>query len=141
MLTAALRKVLADTFLMYSHAHIAHWNITGPDFFQYHGFLNDLYGDLWDAIDSIAEHIRSAGGPAPASLGALLAPAQIPDRDVMATWATIRAQLLRENAVVVADLNDAFAAAIAANDQGCANFIADRLDKHAKHGWMLTVSA
>jgi DNA-binding ferritin-like protein len=49
--------------------------------------------------------------------------------------------LLRENAVVVADLNDAFAAAIAANDQGCANFIADRLDKHAKHGWMLTVSA
>jgi hypothetical protein len=34
-------------------------------------------------------------------------------------------------------LNEAFVAATQENQQGIANFIAERLDAHGKHGWML----
>jgi DNA-binding ferritin-like protein len=34
-------------------------------------------------------------------------------------------------------LNECFAAAEAENQQGIANFVAERIDAHGKHGWML----
>jgi len=38
---------------------------------------------------------------------------------------------------MIETLNEAFAAAEEENKQGIANFIAERLDAHGKHGWML----
>ena len=61
MLADALRRVLADTFVMYVHAHGAHWNITGDGFPQYHHFLNELYDELWEALDTVAEEMRAIG--------------------------------------------------------------------------------
>jgi hypothetical protein len=39
--------------------------------------------------------------------------------------------------ILIETLNEAFAAAEEENKQGIANFIAERLDAHGKHGWML----
>lgn len=138
MLAEALRRVLADTFVMYVHAHGAHWNITGPDFPQYHSFLGDLYGELWQALDQIAEHLRVINVVAPATLPAIYAPSKLPDKDPGTTWSAIRSQLARENTVVIAGLQEAFVAA--EGNEGVRNFLADRLDRHAKHGWMLNAS-
>lgn len=140
MLTGALRRVLADTFVMYVHAHGAHWNIVGPNFPSYHAFLGDLYEDLWGAVDGIAEHIRTAGSMAPGALGSLVANSLIQDVDPGSTWPSIRAQLEKDNAIVMSGLSEAFASATAVGDQGAANFLADRLDQHAKHGWMLSAT-
>lgn len=140
MLAAALRRVLADTFVMYVHAHGAHWNVTGPNFPEYHSFLGDLYNELWGAIDDIAEHIRTIGTAAPGTVGTIVLPTIIPDVDPGSNWDDIRAQLEKENFVLIAGLNEAFGAAMAANNQGIVNFLADRLDRHAKHAWMLASS-
>ena len=74
-----LRVALADTFVMYSHAHIAHWNITGPDFHDKHEFLSDIYEDLFDAVDGIAERIRSHGQLVAGSIGAIIDPTTLMD--------------------------------------------------------------
>jgi len=140
MLADALRRVLADTFVMYVHAHGAHWNITGDGFPQYHSFLGDLYGELWGALDGVAEEMRAINVTAPATLPAIYAASKIPDKDPGSAWNNIRAQLANENAVLIAGLGEAFAAATEVNNQGVCNFLADRLDKHAKHGWMLNAS-
>jgi starvation-inducible DNA-binding protein len=133
-----MRVVLADTFLMYSHAHIFHWNITGPSFFERHAFLNDLYTDLWGAVDGIAEQIRALGEPAPNSLTSIVAPANFADMAGFSDWDNIRVTLADENRQVIASLNNAFDAA--EGNEGLRNFLADRLDRHAKWGWMLSVS-
>lgn len=140
MLVVALRRVLADTFMMYIHAHIAHWNIAGPLFPQYHAFLGDLYGELWVAVDGIAEHIRVCRVNAPGTLDALTAPAVVPDQDPGSEWGAICDRLIADNLLVITGLNEAFDAATAAGDQGIADFIAGRLDVHAKHQWMLRSS-
>ena len=45
-LTAAMRIVLANVFIMYFKAHAAHWNVEGPMFSQYHEFFGDLYDEF-----------------------------------------------------------------------------------------------
>jgi starvation-inducible DNA-binding protein len=136
----SMRQVLADTFLMYAHAHIAHWNVEGPDFFENHQFLNNLYDELWEAVDGIAEHIRPLGAFAPITLASLIAEASIDDTDPGRSWEQIRQRLYTENQQVMASLVAAFESAQDANDQGLMNFLADRIDKHSKHGWMLRAS-
>ena len=45
-LTAALHIALANTFVMYFKTHSYHWNIEGPDFTQYHFYLDRAHVNL-----------------------------------------------------------------------------------------------
>lgn len=135
-----MEKVLANTFVMYVHAHIAHWNVEGPDFHDKHAFLGSLYDELWSAVDGIAEHIRACGNFAPGTLADLVEDAYVADNDPGRNWEGIRQQLLTENGTVVRSLQEAFEAATEADDQGLVNYLAGRLEIHAKHGWMLRAS-
>jgi len=137
----ALRKVLGDTFVMYVHTHIAHWNITGPGFYQYHAFLDSLYNELWDAVDPLAEHIRAENEKVNSTLSALVDPSGLTDRDLGSDWLSIRDGLIVENDTVIASLKEANRLATAEGREGLANFLQERLDKHAKHGWFLRSAA
>jgi starvation-inducible DNA-binding protein len=46
-------------------------------------------------------------------------------------------ELLTDNETMISLLNQTFASAEEENQEGIANFIAERIDAHAKHGWML----
>ena len=38
-----LKVILGTNFSLYLKAHNYHWNIEGPNFTQYHDFLNGFY--------------------------------------------------------------------------------------------------
>jgi len=65
----ALSNVLADTFVLYLKTHNFHWNVTGPMFGTLHRMFEEQYNELWVAVDTIAERIRSLGFIAPGSYG------------------------------------------------------------------------
>lgn len=136
----SLRRCLGDIYMFYFHTHIAHWNLTGPDFPEKHKYLNDLYDELWEAVDDVAEHLRPLGIPAPPTLAETIASSAIVDRPVPDSWEEVRAMLLAENDITIQGLQAAFMDAQAVNNQGLMNFLADRLDRHAKIHWFLTVS-
>jgi DNA-binding ferritin-like protein len=48
--------------------------------------------------------------------------------------------LVESNAEMIVCLNRTFRAAVGANQQGIANFIAERIDQHQKWNWQLTAS-
>ena len=60
-----LSRVLADTYSLYLKTHNFHWNVEGPMFNTLHLMFMDQYTELWNALDAIAERIRSLGYPAP----------------------------------------------------------------------------
>lgn len=60
-----LSRLLADTFTLYLTTHNFHWNVKGPYFTSLHEMFMSQYTDLWNAIDPIAERIRSLGHDAP----------------------------------------------------------------------------
>ena len=133
----SLKEVLADTFAMYLKTHNFHWNVTGPDFPQYHSFLDNLYNELWEATDAIAEHIRAADGFAPGSFTRFQELTSIQDELNIPTASVMMAKLLADNAIVMNTLRKAYDEAEAAGMIGLSNFLQDRTDIHAKHGWML----
>ena len=49
-------------------AHLAHWNITGMLFFQFHGLFERVYTTLDGHQDSFAEQARGTGIEIPASV-------------------------------------------------------------------------
>jgi len=133
-----LRVVLGNTFVMYYHAHQAHWNVTGIQFHALHQFFGELYEELFDAVDPTAEQIRALDEMAPVSLAALVAPATIGIGDHEVQQASVMiSELLSQNQLVLQSLYDAHDAALSAEHDGVVNFIEDRIDKHAKIGWKL----
>lgn len=57
-----LNEFLADLNIFYRKLQNYHWNIEGKDFFQVHAKLEELYDEINEQIDEIAEHIAILGG-------------------------------------------------------------------------------
>src|SRR3546814_9719798 len=66
-ISEGLSRLLADTYTLYLTSHNFHWNVTGPMFNSLHLMFMTQYTELWNAVDPIAERIRSLGQPAPGS--------------------------------------------------------------------------
>ena len=66
-IAAGLSKLLADTYTLYLTTHNFHWNVIGPMLNTLHVMFMEQYTELWNAVDPIAERIRSLGHHAPGS--------------------------------------------------------------------------
>jgi starvation-inducible DNA-binding protein len=140
-LTASMKILLANNFVMYFKTHSYHWNIEGILFSQYHEFFGDLYEDLYGAIDPTAEELRALDAYAPMSLMELYQYKTLEEDSTRPILISdMLSNLTDANNILIASLNKVFALATAANNQGLCNFIADRLDKHKKHAWQLRAS-
>ena len=74
-----LSRLLADTYTLYLTTHNFHWNVTGPMFNTLHTMFMTQYTELWNAVDPVAERIRSLGHPAPGSYAQFSLLATVPD--------------------------------------------------------------
>ena len=140
-LVSALRTAMANTFVMYFKTHGFHWNTEGIHFSQYHSFFGDLYDDLYGAVDPLAENIRKLGEYAPKSLTEMYKSSTLNESDIVGDGVKeMLNSLLTDNTEVLNSLNRTFALATAANEQGLANYLAERIDMHKKHEWQIKSS-
>lgn len=137
----AMKKVLADTFVMYMKAHGYHWNVIGSDFPQLHEFFGDLYEELHGAVDPIAEHIRSIDSFAPGTIMRMKELSSVPEDDAIPNSGKMVTNLLAANQIVLTSLKDAYNLANGVGEDGLSNFLQDRMDIHKKHNWMLKATA
>ena len=77
----ALSRMLADTYAVYLKTHGFHWNVRGPNFSSLHALFMEQYTEMWQAIDDVAERIRSLGELAPQGYGAFGNLSSIKDGD------------------------------------------------------------
>jgi starvation-inducible DNA-binding protein len=141
-LNTALKIVMANTYAMYFKAHGFHWNVEGKDFSQYHRFFSKLYEELFDAIDAVAEQIRALDEYAPYNMTELASITTIKESNIYGVDVSgMLADLNDANASVIEALNSAHKLADAENNRGLLNLLEERLDVHAKHGWMIRASS
>jgi starvation-inducible DNA-binding protein len=134
----AMNKVFADTYLMYFKTHSYHWNVEGPNHPQYHHFLEMIYTEVYDVVDTIAEHIRALDAYSPYNLSKVIAQSMVIEDENPDIDARTRMQnLLDTNNMVLLSLHRAYDAADRATSLGVSNFLQDRIIAHEKHGWML----
>ena len=138
MLAELMKILLASDFSYYLKAHFFHWNIEGKDFYQYHKFLQKVYEDAYEAVDVIAEFIRTLDEYAPGSLTRYQELSRIQDQTKVPRAQLMIEELLHDSHIMIELLNECFAAATAENKQDIANFIAERLTATNKFIWMLS---
>ena len=141
MLVAALRRLLADVISFSLRAHGFHWNVIGPDFVEYHSLFGSIYEEVESSVDPIAESIRTLDGMAPFRLPEIMALRSIVDVAVSSPMpAEMTVDLYAGNEAVLTSLQLAFEMASAANEQGIANLLSERIESHQKNAWMLKSS-
>jgi starvation-inducible DNA-binding protein len=138
MLADALKILLATEYAYAVKAQFFHWNVEGPDFAQLHGFFSMLYEDVNDnAIDQTAEYIRTLDDYTPGSFERFSELSTIQGQTKVPRARLMLEELLANNSQMIELLNKTFEVATAENQQGIANFIAERIDAHGKWGWQL----
>ena len=63
-----LNRRLADALDLQSQCKQAHWNVKGPQFIALHKLFDEVYGDVTDYADLLAERIVQLGGVARGSV-------------------------------------------------------------------------
>jgi starvation-inducible DNA-binding protein len=136
-----LKIVLANTFAIYLKSHYFHWNVTGPDFPQLHTLFDSQYNELWESIDSTAEKIRYLDSYAPGSFERFSEMSQIQSALTVPPAEKMITDLMADHVLMLSILNSAIKAAEAVDDQSTLNYLAERLDQHKRHLWMLSATA
>ena len=132
-----LKTILGTNFALYLKAHGYHWNVEGPNFPQYHAFLDDFYNSVFAQLDPIAEHLRALNSYAPGSLSRMLELADLQEATNIPDGITMMRDLASDNDRFIMHLRAGIVAADGANEPAVGNFLQDILDAHQKHGWML----
>ena len=138
---AALSKVLADTYMLYTKTHNYHWNVEGPQFRELHIMFEEQYTDMWQALDEIAERIRALGEYAPGTYAKLAKLATIKETEDIPSAAAMVKELAGDNETIAATLAEAIASAQEAGDEPTAGMLTDRQTIHEKQAWMMRAMA
>ncbi len=133
-----LSRLLADTFTLYLTTHNFHWNVKGPLFTSLHGMFMEQYTELWNAVDPIAERIRSLGYPAPGAYAQFSDLTSLPDVPEVPPAAMEMVRILvKGHEAVARTARELFPLADQANDEPTADLLTQRLTLHEQTAWML----
>jgi starvation-inducible DNA-binding protein len=133
----ALAKVQADTYTLYLKTHNYHWNVTGPMFQTLHLMFEAQYGELWTAVDLVAERIRSLGFPAPGTYRQFAALAAIKEDEGVPRAEEMIRRLVEGHETVARTARTAFKLAEEVHDQVTCDLLTQRMQVHEKTAWML----
>lgn len=137
-LAAKLAKLLSDVVVSKFIYQGYHWNVLGPDFGEYHEFFATLYEDAEGSVDPLAENILKSGFAAPYLLTDFLELSTIKEQRLDGTSPKFMLDsALRVNSEVLSCHMDAFQIANECNEQGVADFLAQRIDTLKKWNWQI----
>jgi starvation-inducible DNA-binding protein len=133
-----LSKLLADTYTLYLTTHNFHWNVTGPMFNSLHAMFMTQYTELWNAVDPIAERIRSLGHAAPGSYAQFAKLSSLKDAPATPPKALDMVRILVEGHEGAArTARSLFPAVEKASDEPSADLLTQRITVHEQTAWML----
>jgi starvation-inducible DNA-binding protein len=134
-----LNKILADEFVLYSKTLNAHWNITGPDFHTAHVYLETLYNEQQEIVDTVAEKIRILGHYALGNLSHYVKVSHLSEKLTgKFDSQNLFKELLGDHESIIIFLREnigPFAEKYGA--EGISDYITSLMEQHEKTAWML----
>ena len=132
-----LSRLLADTYVVYLKTHNFHWNVEGPMFQTLHQMFMEQYTEAWNAIDLIAERIRSLGEYAPGTYREYLKLARVKETDGVPAAEEMVSLLIEGQEAVVRTARELLPLADEASDEPTLDLLTQRMQVHEKNAWML----
>ncbi|PIR22044.1 MAG: DNA starvation/stationary phase protection protein [Deltaproteobacteria bacterium CG11_big_fil_rev_8_21_14_0_20_45_16] len=136
-ISEGLSRLLADTYTLYLKTHNFHWNVTGPMFQTLHSMFMVQYTELWNAVDEVAERIRSLGFKAPGSYTDFAKLTSIIDASGNPAAMEMVKDLVKGHEIVAKTAREIFPAAEKGSDEATLDLLTQRIRIHEKTAWML----
>lgn len=133
-----LKIVLGTAFSLYLKAHNYHWNVTGPNFGEYHEFFSEYYTAVHSSIDVYAEHIRMLGAYTPGSLKRFSELSLISDEVAVPTPKFMFVRLAGDNLLLLDELRSLCGIAEEMKERGLVATLETQIQFHEKMQWQLT---
>ena len=136
-----LKKLLADSYTLYLQTHNFHWNVTGPMFRELHLMFEEHYTELAEAVDDIAERIRTLDVVAPGTykafseLSSIKEVVEVPPAEKMVEILT------QGHEQVVKTCREVLKLAQEGEDESTIALVSDRMSVHEKTAWMLRATS
>lgn len=127
-----LQSLLADTYFLYLKTHNYHWNVTGPLFNTLHLMFMTQYTELWNALDLVAERIRSLGYPAPGTYKAFSNLTSLKEEDGVPKAEEMLKNLVEGHEAVIRTARGILPAAESGGDEVTTDLLTQRLEIHEK---------
>lgn len=132
-----LRNLLGQYFSLSLKTQSYHWNTKGPHFLEDHRFYGELYENISDAIDGVAERLRMLHQDVNVSLEGLARENILGDPVSVFDRRTLLEDLLKDQKTLTASLKGVLQEAERNGDVVTVDFLTDRLSFHDKTSWMI----
>jgi starvation-inducible DNA-binding protein len=133
----AANKLLADSYTLYLKTHNYHWNVVGPMFNSLHLLFESQYAELAEAVDEIAERIRTIGHHAPGSYSEFSKLSNMEEAQPNTSAQDMLRHLADDQHQVVSSAKTLLEVAEKADDAATVDLATRRIEIHQKNAWML----
>ncbi len=132
-----LAITLADIHQLYIKTLGFHWNVEDARFSQLHNLFQDLYEELAEHLDLVAERIRMLGEKSPGSIRELNELKRLKDTGVVAWADEMIEQLSNDYKSLIEFLKEDIDQADKEGDPGTADLLTNILRSYEKNHWFL----
>ena len=132
-----LSKILSETYILFLKTQHCHWNVTGPLFISLHLMFDDQCREMFDAIDEIAERIRSVGEHVPTNFLNLSEYARAEENNGHIDYQDMIGDLSEATQLMIARLHQGMNELQSCEDSVTHDLLIRRLAIHEKSLWML----
>lgn len=132
-----LNKQVANFGLLYFKLHHYHWYVKGTEFFTLHSKFEELYDEINQYYDALAERILALGGSPASTMAQTLRLSSLQEAGGNETAAAMVKQLSNDFSVVCDELKTATAEADQMDDQPTADMLTSMRQSLEKTIWML----
>ncbi|MDB5412156.1 MAG: ferritin [Rubritepida sp.] len=134
---AALNVFLADTYVLLAKTQAVHWNAAGPNFIGLHKLTEAQYGELFQAIDDLAERVRALRVEAPCGLGQIIELSTLDAAVGEVNTHDAARRLAADNTTLAAHARALAKKAEEAKDIATQDMLVARVEVHDKAAWLL----
>ena len=134
---AGLNQLLADYQVFYQNLRGFHWNIKGHGFLVLHGKFEDMYNDVANKVDELAERMLMLGGQPDNRFSEYLKVAKLQEVANVSCADEALKHVLDTYGYFIAEERKLMAVAQEAGDEVTAAMLSDYLREQEKMVWML----
>ena len=139
VISAELRQLLADVFVLYVKTKGFHWHISGRHFRDDHEMLDEQATQIFAMTDAIAERARKIGGTSLKSVGDIVRHQRLSDNTAdLLSPTEMLIELHNDNRTLIAFLRAAHDLCDEHRDVATASLIENWLDETERRTWFLS---
>lgn len=136
-LTPILNKQVANCAVLFMKLHNYHWFVKGSDFFTLHTKFEDLYNEVKNHMDVLAERLLSIGGQPIGDLRTCLQQTSIKEASTGIDATAMVQDVIHDLQLIIGELQQGIKNSDELGDQVTSDLFVNMCGSFEKHIWML----